>query len=259
MKPLFDSQRRPLLFGHRGYSAQAPENTIEAFTMCVEKGIPGVELDVHLCRTGELVVIHDHDLKRLAGVEGTVEEMTFDELRALDVGSHKSPSYAGARIPLLSELFETCGDKLYYDVELKVHGSKNTGIARKTYETILAYHLEKRCIVSSFNPFSIRYFNRIARHSIPSAVIYCESDDVPKILQHGWGRHIARATALKPIHKQVTADMLAKFQTRKGYPVFTWTVNELDVAIRVLDLGVDGIICNDPGMFLPEVQKRYQR
>jgi len=227
--------------------------------MCVQKGIPGVELDVHLCRTGELVVIHDHDLKRLAGVEGTVEDLSFDELRALDVGSHKSASYAGARIPLLSELFETCGDKLYYDVELKVHGIKDTGIARKTYDTIMAYHMENRCIVSSFNPFSISYFKRTPRHNIPSAVIYCESDDVPKILQHGWGRHIARATALKPIHKQVTAEILEKFQKRKGYPVFTWTVNELDTAVRVLDLGVDGIICNDPGMFLPEVRKRYQR
>jgi glycerophosphoryl diester phosphodiesterase len=244
MKPFFANHEKPLLFGHRGYSSLAPENTMEAFKLCVEHNIPGVELDVHLCKTGELVVIHDHDLKRLAGIEGLVEDLSFDELRALDVGSHKSLEFKGARIPLLSDLFATFGNKLYYDVELKVSGTKDTGIGKKTWETITEFNLEDYCMVSSFNPFSIRYFNRYSHKRIPSAVIYCVSDKVPRILQKGGGRFLAQASVLKPIHKQVTARMMTKFRTSKGYPICTWTVDDLDTAVRVLDLNVDGIISN---------------
>ncbi|MDD2296482.1 MAG: glycerophosphodiester phosphodiesterase family protein, partial [Sphaerochaetaceae bacterium] len=107
MKTLFPHAKRPLLFGHRGYSELAPENTMAAFDLCVTHEIPGIEIDVHLCKTGELVVIHDHDLLRLAGVENTVEEMSLTELKQLDVGSHKDKKFAGERIPLLEELFTT--------------------------------------------------------------------------------------------------------------------------------------------------------
>jgi len=259
MHPLFEDQDIPLLFGHRGFSELAPENTLEAFRLCVERGISGVELDVHLCKTGELVIIHDHDLKRVAGYGGTVEELTFDQLRSLDVGSHKAPQFKGARIPLLSELFAECGDRLYYDIELKAKGIKDTHLAWKTWTTIQEYHLEHRCMVSSFNPFSLRYFNRVSHQAIPTAVIYSESKEVPRILQHGWGRFIAQATVLKPEHVQVTDRMLAKYRKGKGYPVSTWTINDKEEAKRVLDLGVDGIICNNPGLFLDEVRGRFQR
>jgi len=67
METFFARTDRPLLFGHRGYSLLAPENTMKAFDLCAERNIPGVELDVHLCKTGELVVIHDHNLRRLSG------------------------------------------------------------------------------------------------------------------------------------------------------------------------------------------------
>ena len=108
MKPLFAGVPRPLLFGHRGYSSVAPENTMEAFDLCVGRGIPGAELDVHLCKSGELVIIHDHELQRLAGIDAVVEDSTYAELRQLDVGSHKDPRFAGARIPLLfPSLFPT--------------------------------------------------------------------------------------------------------------------------------------------------------
>ncbi|MDD3365724.1 MAG: glycerophosphodiester phosphodiesterase family protein [Sphaerochaetaceae bacterium] len=249
MKTLFPHAKRPLLFGHRGYSELAPENTMAAFDLCVAHEIPGIEIDVHLCKTGELVVIHDHDLLRLAGVEHTVEEMSLTALKQLDVGSHKDKKFAGERIPLLEELFTTYAKKFYYDIELKVHGYKDTGIARKTWQTIQAHHLEEVCLVSSFNPFAIRYFNKVSHKAIPTAVIYSEAEAVPKVLRRGWGRHIARATVLKPDHKQVTEQMMDKFSTKKGFPIITWTVNNKEQGKKLLDLGVDGLISNDPKLF----------
>ncbi|MFA6681917.1 MAG: glycerophosphodiester phosphodiesterase family protein, partial [Sphaerochaeta sp.] len=75
---------KPMLFGHRGYSSLQPENTLLAFQLCIEKHIPGIELDVQLCKTGELVVVHDANMKRVSGRDALVGELTFDEIRSLD-------------------------------------------------------------------------------------------------------------------------------------------------------------------------------
>src|SRR5215210_2034266 len=76
----------PVNLAHRGASASAPENTLEAFRIAVEAGAGGLELDVHLTRDGHVVVIHDDTVERTTGGTGSVAEMTFDELRAFDAG-----------------------------------------------------------------------------------------------------------------------------------------------------------------------------
>jgi len=77
--------KTPLLLGHRGASAEAPENTIRAFERAMQDGADGVELDVMRCKTGEVVVFHDDDLQRLCGVPGAVREQTWATLRGLSV------------------------------------------------------------------------------------------------------------------------------------------------------------------------------
>lgn len=256
MATLFPSAGRPLLFGHRGFSELAPENTMKAFDLCLQKGIAGIELDIHLCKSGELVVVHDHDLSRLAGVSARVEELTLDELSHLDVGRHKDPKFAGERIPTLRQVFETYGTAFYYDVELKVGGTGDTGIAHKTWRLIKEMGMEKVVLISSFNPFAIRYFNRESDQALPTAVIYSEAEEVPKVLQHGWGRHIAHATVLKPDRLLVDDKTMARLSKKKGYPILTWTVNDRAEGIRLLELGVDGLISNNPSQFLDLLDQR---
>ena len=239
---------RPMLFGHRGYSSRKAENTLPAFLLCQEKGIPGVELDVQLCKTGELLIVHDANMRRVSGKDALVADLTFDEIRALDVGD-------GQRVPLLRELFALCSDALYYDIELKVPGLNDRGLAEKTWQTILEFGLEERCMISSFNPFAVRKFNRITNRRVPSAVIFDESPSVPKIFHHGWGRHIARCTYLKPPLAQLDEAFTAKFKQRKGYPLCTWTVDDFNEGKRALALGASGIISNDPEQFLPLLEE----
>lgn len=250
----FFKTTKPLVFGHRGFSALAPENTLSAFALCVEKGIEAVEFDVHECKSGELVIIHDHSLQRVAQVEGVVEESDYKFLASLDVGSHKGPEFAGEKIPLLSELFEQFGSALLYDIELKTYEKKDSGLALKTYNLIKQFKLENRCLISSFNPFAVRWFNRVSQGTIPTAIIYSETKELPKMFHHGWGRHIAKASMLKPDYLQVDAQSIAKLQQRRGYPMIAWTVNSATECRRLLDLGIDGLIGDDPLMLLDEVQ-----
>lgn len=233
----------PMLFGHRGYSSLMPENTLLAFQLCLEKGIPAVELDVQLCKTGELVVVHDANMKRVSGKDALVTELTFDELRGLDIGK-------GQQVPLLSELFESCGSRLYYDIELKVPGLHDGGLCLKVWQTIKAFGLEEFCMISSFNPFAVRKFNRISNRALASAVIFDESPSVPKLFRHGWGRHIARCSYLKPPLDQLDEAFVRKFKQQKGYPLCVWTVDDVPEGRRALALGADALISNDPAPFL---------
>ena len=108
----------PRLFAHRGASALAPENTIESFRLAQQHGAPYVELDVHLSRDSEPVVIHDHSVSRTTGRRGRVENMTLAELRKLDAGYKFSTDHGrtfpfrgkGLQIPTLDESLCGCVD-----------------------------------------------------------------------------------------------------------------------------------------------------
>src|SRR5919197_4354903 len=95
---------RPLVVGHRGAMGYAPENTLASFELAVEQGADVVELDVHLSRDGQVVVIHDEQLDRTTDGRGLVGDRTLDELKRLDAGSWFDPRFAGQRIPTLHEV-----------------------------------------------------------------------------------------------------------------------------------------------------------
>jgi glycerophosphoryl diester phosphodiesterase len=110
---------RPRLVGHRGASALAPENTLRAIELAIAAGLDLVEVDVHLSRDGELMVIHDADLLRMASRSDAVAALTADELARIDVG-------AGQSVPRLAEVFALARGRIGVYVELK---GERTGAA----------------------------------------------------------------------------------------------------------------------------------
>lgn len=251
---------RVLVFGHRGYSQLYPENTMVSFDNCAKHpNVDGVELDVHLCRTGEVVVAHDFSLKRTAGIDREIEELSWDELRAIDVGSFKGEGFSDARIPLLEELLGTYGSRFVYDIELKVKAGKvNPELCRRTLDVIRRCNVEDSVLVSSFNPFALRRFGSICRRRIPRADIFCHAQDVPRILWDGAGHIVSRSSYLKPEYKQVDAAYLDRVP---GRPVVCWTVNSSEDARRLLSLNeggkgmrVYGLIGNDPCLLADAVE-----
>ena len=243
---IFRGESLPLLFAHRGYSSIAPENTLAAFSEALVRKIPGIEFDIHLCKSGELVVTHDDNLKRVTGHDAAVEDCDWELIRKLDAGSWKDSRFKGERIPLLEDVFALCGDSVYYDIEIKTRSHSSTGIEKPLLELIRKHGLQKRCIVSSFNPIPIRDFKRIEA-GIPTAIIYSTDKEVPWFLRRGQGRWIASADILKPDRKLV-GPVSALWNRLPGKrPVLAWTVDDPADAALLLKRGVKGIISNDPG------------
>ena len=236
---------RPLLFGHRGCSGAAPENTLSAFALLLERAIPGVELDVQVCRSGEAVVFHDFTLDRITGAAGALADSDLADLRRLDAGRWRDEAFTGERIPLLEEVFDLLGDRVYYDIELKLRDARDERLVDEVAGMIRRRRLVDRVMVSSFNPRAVLGFRRRAPE-VATAVIYCRDPGLPRPLWRGGGRFIARPSALKPDRRQVSRPMMRWKKGVLGYPIITWTVDGVDEARRVLALGADGVISNRP-------------
>lgn len=238
------SPEKPLLIAHRGYSSLAPENTLPAFALVREHGIPGVELDVQCCATGELVVMHDETVDRTTDGTGRVDELPWSDLSRLNAGCSSDNTPTG--IPLLSEVFELLGDSVVYDIEIKSR-SRNPGrLELALLREIERHRVEERCIVSSFNPLCVRYFRKIAR-KIPVGVIYSDNDELPRYLRAGQGRFLVSCSFLKPEFPKVNSSVMVALNTALGWPILPWTVDDPDSARELLGHGVSGIITNDPG------------
>lgn len=247
---LFPGIPRPLLFAHRGLSSIAPENTMAAFKLARDMGIPGVELDVHLTSDGKVVVIHDHTTSRVGGTALEVERSAWKELSAVDIGSWKGDKWKGERIIELRELFEEFGEDLYYDVELKSSISADYGLEEAVSACLRDAFASKggmtgRILVSSFNPMSLARFKYLSP-AIPTAVIWSGDLEVPAYLRHGEGRWIGKVDALKPDKAKVKRLSSLRWRKIGRYPILPWTVDDKAEAARLLSLGCEGVISNRP-------------
>jgi glycerophosphoryl diester phosphodiesterase len=243
---------RPLVFAHRGLSSLAPENTMAAFSLAREKGIPGIELDVHLTSDGKLAVIHDHTTARVSTGSAPlgIERSTWKELSAVDVGSWKGGEWKGARISLLEELFEEFGDAFYYDIEIKSNVASDYGLERTLAACLreafgATGSLAGRILVSSFNPMALARFKYLAP-ALPTAIIWSGEAEVPAYLRHGEGRWIGKVDVLKPDRTKVRPASSFRWRSFGRYPILPWTVDDKAEAERLLGLGCEGVISNRP-------------
>jgi glycerophosphoryl diester phosphodiesterase len=150
------------IIAHRGASAYAPENSEAAFQLALEMGVMQVELDTQLTRDGVVALCHDSTLERYGHGPQVVEELTWAQLAALDMGSWFSPYlYGGTRMLTLADLFARYGDRLIYHVEIK---GKAPGLPAAVARLIGEYALAEHCFVTSFAYTSLEEMHRVAPH-----------------------------------------------------------------------------------------------
>ena len=228
----------PLVIGHRGASALATENTAAAFRLARADGADGVELDVLLCATGEVVVFHDDDLNRLAGRPERIADLPYAALREVRLPQETT-------IPTLDEAFEACGPELLVNVELKAAGIGPRAISALV--EAVAGVVERagvggRVLVSSFNPWAVRRWMRRAP-AIPTALLF--ERDAPLPLRRAWLAPWLRPFALHPEWVLCNPARVAGWK-RRGYWVSVWTVDDPTTLRACRLMGVDAVITNDP-------------
>ncbi|HCP46248.1 MAG TPA: hypothetical protein DIU15_09410 [Deltaproteobacteria bacterium] len=229
-----------------------------AFRNAVELGVPFVELDVRTCATGELVVIHDETLGRVAGVDVTVRELSLSELQSMDVGSHFDPALSACRVPTLLEVFESLRDDLCFNVEVKEESLRGDGTALGVGRLIHSMGLYSKTIVSSFNVGSLRRVRGLCH--APLALIYPGAGGTALrnlFTRSPWTAPLVSPYALHPRETLVDAQYVKRAHLR-GLAINTWTVNTAERIREMVLAGVSGIITDQPGLALEIVAELEQ-
>jgi len=222
------------VLGHRGAKGHAPENTLPSFFKAIELGATMAELDVHLSRDGELVVIHDATVDRTTDGTGRIADLTLEEIKRLDAGGWFSPEFRGVRVPTLREVFEAVGSRILINVEVKKGEEPYAGIAEKLAREIEACGMLERVVISSFEP---RYLHEL-RPLLPGvelALLYSKPRPgvIDEAVRSGW-------QALHPHLSLVTKEFVDEAHA-KGLRVRAWNPNEVEQMRPLIAAGVDGI------------------
>jgi len=235
----------PIVIAHRGDKAFAPENTLSAFKQAADKGADGIEFDVKLSADGQVIVIHDQTVDRTTNGTGNVARLPLAALRDLDAGVQFPGQFPGEKIPLLEEIFETVGQRLYMNVELTNYATPFDDLVNRVVDLVRRHSLQKRVFFSSFFPGNLRK----ARQLLP---------EVPRgqLTMRGfmgsWGRSFGwrgRVDALNPYFTDADAGLVNRVHAA-GKRVYVWPVYaEADIKCMI-GLGVDGIITHDPALAL---------
>jgi glycerophosphoryl diester phosphodiesterase len=243
------AQAMPLVIAHRGDSAHAPENTLPAFEGAIQAGADWIELDVHLTKDDQVVVIHDETVDRTTNGKGRVEDLTLAQLQELDAGSWFGSNFAGARLPTLDQVLDLAKGRSRVLIELKhvekfgnaAQRGKATILVRKCLESIAARGMAKSAMFHTFYPKNISVLHRLSRE-IPYAMLYDYSTQ--ESLASLFAR-IRGASGFNPKFANTTRTVVNIAHLLR-LKCFVYTVNTVAEYARAVALGVDGIITDDP-------------
>jgi glycerophosphoryl diester phosphodiesterase len=223
-----------LRIGHRGSKGYVAENTLESINHAILLGVDGIEIDVFKCLSGELVLSHENNLKRLTGKSGQLEKLTLGELKKfLVVGKYK--------IPTLTDVLKTIETPLFVNIELK---GLNTAQATSKIITNLSKSTSWRLenfIISSFNWNELEQFRSIDKNT-PVGVLLSNSMSINEAIE--FGKKI-NAQAIHPNFKLLNEKTVKKIKNN-GFKIYTWTVNSKDDINCMKKFKVDGIISDFP-------------
>ncbi len=229
------------IWGHRGASAEAPENTLQAFRLAFEQGADGIELDVQRTRDGVLVVCHDETIERTSDGSGSIAELTFQQLRRHDF-SNGRPGYAQVPIPTLTEVLElVSGTDRVVNIELKNSIVAYPGMEAEVEALVNEFGLSPQIWYSSFNHHSLVRLAALGTGA-GLGVLYAEQLVRPWQYATGFG-----ASALHPMALTVDSEMVAEAH-RAGLRVHPWTVDDPEAIAALAQMGVDAIITNRPAL-----------
>jgi glycerophosphoryl diester phosphodiesterase len=220
--------KKILNIGHRGAKAYEPENTMPSFLKALDLNADGVEFDVHVCKSGELIVIHDSTVNRTTNGTGAVLDLTLSELKELRINK----TY---EIPTLDEVLQLFNNKHLINIELK-----GTQTAQLVCDCIEKYvkaqkFSYKNFIVSSFQRSELE---QVANYNSKIPIGILTQASVAQALE--WAREFS-AVAIHPHFSLLTTENVA-LTRQKGYQIFTWTVNEFDDIKQVKEFNINGII-----------------
>ena len=239
-----DFDHRVAVTAHRGSSRHAPENTLSAVRRAIEDGADFAEIDVQETADGVVVLLHDTDLMRIAGVDKKIWQVTYPEIKSLDAGSWFSKDFKGEHIPTLAETLELARDKIKLNIELKFNGHQKQ-LVESAVKIIEDHKFGSRCVISSLNFAGLKKVREL-NPDLQTGYIVARS------IGNKFGADIG---FLSLASNMVNADVVAAAGKSKK-EVHVWTINSPANMSYFIDLGVDNIITDYPARLVALIKER---
>ncbi|MBU5625497.1 glycerophosphoryl diester phosphodiesterase membrane domain-containing protein [Oscillibacter sp. MSJ-2] len=229
--------RSAWVVAHRAGAAFGPENTSAALEEAIVSGADMAEIDVRQLKDGTLVVVHDANFRRTAGVNLAVEDADYDQVKQLDVGSAYSTRFAGEPVPTLEELLLSAKGRIRLMIELKGDG-RGKELVGDTLRLLKRCGMEDQCAIASTSLLSLRE----AKERCPematvyiSALLLSRTYDLKYV-----DAYSVEATAL-------TRELVLRARDQ-GKQVFAWTANTERTIRKIIECGADGIVTDNPDL-----------
>lgn len=235
------------IYGHRGASEYAPENSMEAFQMAYDMGADGIEFDVQMTRDGCIVVAHDEEISRVSDGKGFIKDYTLEELRTFTFNK-THPEYAYVKIPLLEEVLEQFGQKndrdkeFLFNIELKNSIFAYEGIEEKVLKMVKENNVLERTLFSSFFHASMLKLRKIEPQA-KVAFLYCDG-----FMDMAGYAQKYKVSMVHPAWYLLDREDTFQALREKEIGINTWTINSGKEIRRFCNMGVDGIITNRPDL-----------
>ena len=237
------------IWGHRGASGYAPENTLEAFSLASDMGVDGIELDVQMTRDGHVVVAHDETIDRVSNGSGLIKDYTLSELKKFCFNK-THPEYSNIQIPTLREVYELLKfTSITINVELKTGNIFYEGLEERVLDLSYRMGMEERIIYSSFNHYTVK---KIKAMDSGAQIGMLYSDGLWNVVEY------AKKLGVNSIHPgfiNLQYPNTVEYAQNQKLKVYVWTVDKEEQMQECLRLGVDAVITNFPDRMMEYFMK----
>jgi len=232
-----------LIIAHRGESFDAPENTLASINLAWQRDAEAVEIDVHLSKDNNVLVIHDSNTKRVGGRNQKVSKQTLNELKELDVGSWKNKKWGGEKIPTLVEVLATVPLKKKIIIEIK-SDKKIFPFLKKDIENsqlqinqveFISFNYQivletKKCFPKNKTLYLVdldyTWYTKLISPSVEKLITKIIDGNLDGV--NVWAGNL------------LTKEFIQKIKSA-GFLIYTWTVNNPKHAQQLIDWGINGI------------------
>ncbi len=231
---------------HRGASSVAPENTLAAIRQAIEEGTDWVEIDVQETADGEVVVFHDSDFMKLAGVDLKIWDATLADLKKIDIGSWFDAKFSDQRVPTLAEVLDTCRGKVRVNIELKYYGHDQQ-LEQRVVDLVEAHGMASDIVLMSLKIDAVKKMKRL-RPDWKTGLLLSVSAGALKNLEADFlaiNARFANRSFIRSAHDS-------------GKKVYVWTVNDAPTMSSMIGRGIDSLITYRPALARSVLGQRAQ-
>jgi glycerophosphoryl diester phosphodiesterase len=245
------------VIGHKGASALAPENTLASFKKAIELGVDMIELDVRNTKDEQIVVIHDETLDRTTNGTGFIHDYTLEEIKSLDAGSWFDPKFRDEKVPTIKEVLDLVAGRCKVLIEIKHmdhphyedFAEKLIEIIKQEkdgYKWIILQTYENQYLEAAHNfDDSVQTKKMlIGEESTPLLAFYIETR-----VHLGRAKLGDRLTALNPEYTTLSTRRVFRMHAH-GFKVYAYPVNKREEMVKMMHMGVDGIITDHPEIMM---------